>query len=99
MRTIQTAAPNADNTETKDATNFPYLPVQIIPLADENGKHKNAFPFPTFVIRYPVFEGWIVGTIVGDGGIAAVSQSFVPDPDHIWTATFADDKTPTAPQS
>ena len=75
-----------------DVTNFRCMPVQMIPLANERGEERYEFPYRTFVIRYPVLEGWIVGTIIGDGDAPAYSQSFVPDRDHIWTPTFPADE-------
>ncbi len=78
---------------------FSSLPVQIISLADENGNKKSGFPYPSFVFRYQVIDGWIVGTVFGD--MSSCTQSFVPDPDYVWTPTFlADDKpSSAAPQS
>lgn len=95
MNIALTAAPNTGNVETMDLTKVQYMPVQMIPLVDwEKGERRNEFPYSTSVIRYPVHEGWIVGTIIGHGDAPAFCQSFVPDPDHMWTPTFgADTKT------
>lgn len=65
--------------------------IQLLRTVNENGDGTNKFPFQTHVIRYPVHKGWIVGTIVGDGGTLAVSQSFVHDPDHDWSPNLATD--------
>lgn len=65
--------------------------IQELRLVNEEGAEVYKFPYPTRVMRYPVHKGWIVSTVVGDGGSYAVSQSFVPDPEHDWTPTLAAD--------
>lgn len=75
-----------------DSTKFQHMPIQMISLADEKGKETNRFPFPTSVFRYPVQGGWIVGTVIGDGGAPAFSQTFVPDPDYVWNPTLRSDE-------
>ena len=65
--------------------------IQLLRTVNEKGGATINFPFQTHVIRYPVHEGWIVSTVVGDGSAPAISQSFVPDPDHDWSPNLATD--------
>jgi hypothetical protein len=97
----QTSAPNAGDNESMGAPESSDLPVQILAAVpgDVTGACRTEW-FPT-VFRYPVAGGWIVGTILGNIRSASLcfSQSFVPDPDYIWTPSLAGKKLEPAPQS
>lgn len=96
----QPATPEISNAETSSATKFAYLPIQLVPLANEKGEAESGFASLVHVFRYPVIDGWIVGTIVGINSRSAISQSFVHDPDHIWNPTLSEeDRTSSVAQS
>lgn len=96
MNTAQTAVPDTSDGSI-GTTKFPYVPIQFIPaeIDTEEGIAKGRCFIKVF--RYAVAGGWIVGTMLDSWSMC--SQSFVPDPDHAWTATFPNDETQTALKS
>lgn len=97
MNPAQTAIQNTAADESLDVTKFPHLPIEFIPAEIETNEGTVKGGCFIKVFRYAVAGGWIVGTVFDSWSMC--SQSFVPDLDHAWTATFPDDKTPQAAQA
>lgn len=74
------------------------IPVELIALANEQGDISHHFPYETYVFRFAVPGGWIVGTAIGSGG-TSYSQSFIPDPDHIWNPVLTLNAKTSDPES
>ena len=60
---------------TNSGTNLEILP---------SGEYDRWLAGNVTVTRYPVFGGWVVGTICNHGGRCTSSTVFVPDYGHDW---------------